>query len=389
MADDEEYSGGKTSGERAQPRASRPCQVRFVLPKFFPSIGGVETRVKEIAARLAVKGIDVEVCSFDLKSTTREIGNVSGIEVRRFRAFAPRDAYYFPELGFFEWVRHHPAEIVDAQNIHALPAIAAAVCGSRGKLFLTPHYHGEGHTFLRRMFFKMYRQNLVRKMIQKCQNVICVSPEEKALFERDFAECNDKLVLIPNGIDLPELSKCRWKPTVGRHTVLYVGRLEEYKNVGVLIRATAVLKRRLGRDLRLVIIGSGPHKNSLQRYSVSMGLQHSIDWIGEVTRESLLRYYQTSTAFVMPSMHEAYSLATAEAIAIGVPTVVSNVGPLATYARDGLASGVDSTNAAQLAECLFEITRNPARYSYQADLSKHFRTWDRVAADVERLYASS
>jgi glycosyltransferase involved in cell wall biosynthesis len=363
-------------------------KIRFVLPRFAPSIGGVETRVREIATRLGARGYLVEVCSFDASPNTKRIANVGRVRITRFRGFAPSEAYYFPEPAFCHWARRHPVNIVEAHNIHALPAAAATVCKSKGeRLFLTPHYHGEGHTIFRRLLFGCYK-NLAKVIIDRCERVICVSDAERALFERDFVRYADKTVLVPNGIDSTELKRYSWNPSSENKTLLYVGRLEKYKNVDILIRATALLKKRMKETIRLVIIGSGPCEGSLRRLCTELELQDTVNWIRSVTRDDLLKRYRSAVAFVLLSTHEAYSFAAADAMALGVPTVVADAGSLSTYVRLGLASGVSmQTDSEEVAERLKEIIKDPPKYARQKESAKYFISWDEIATKLENVYA--
>jgi glycosyltransferase involved in cell wall biosynthesis len=360
--------------------------VRFVVPRFAPSIGGIETRAREIAVRLSKKGLRIEVCSFDLNPATRSVKTIDGVRIYRFRSIAPDDAYYLPEPVSWHWLRKNSADIIDAHNIQALPALAATFCRSgREKLLLTPHYHGEGHTPVRRMLFSGYKR-LARFMVEQCDRVICVSEFERQLFERDYACCINRIVPIPNGVDYAELDKYSWKPRTESSTLLYVGRLEKYKNVGTLVEACHILRKLSSQPIKLVIVGSGPYEATLHDLIARLKLQETVTWLRSLSRDELLRNYEDTSAFVMLSEHEAYSLTVADAIALGVPVVVPSVGGLEGYVRKGIAVGVDAARPEDVAEKLLSVLQDPCKYSRRMEAKRYLSSWDDVAGLVEDLY---
>ena len=360
--------------------------VRFVAPRFAPSIGGIETRVREIATRLSKKGFRTEVCSFDSSPITRSIRSIDGVRIYRFRSIAPHDAYFFPGPVSCHWLRKNPVDIIDAHNIHAFPASAAAFCRSgREKLLLTPHYHGEAHTPVRRMLFSGYRR-LAKFMVQRCDYIVCVSESERQLFERDYPRSAMTTATIPNGVDYAELNRYSWKPRTENNTLLYVGRLEKYKNVGILLEACHILKKSFSQIVRLVIVGSGPYEAALHDLAAKLDIQDTVSWVRSASRDELLRNYERTSAFVMLSEHEAYSLTVADAIALGVPAVVPTAGGLAAYVKKGIAIGVDTARPEGVAQKLLEVLQDPFKYSRRMEARKHISSWDDVAGMVERLY---
>jgi len=363
--------------------------VRFVVPRFAPNIGGVETRVEEIATRLSGKGLAVEVCAFDKNEVTKHYPVTGGFQVRRFRAIAPNDAYYLPSLSFCGWARRHPVDILDIQNIHALPAFVAGLSRSKSeRVCVTPHYHGQGHTQLRKILFRGFK-NLAKLVVERCDSIVCVSETEKSLVEHDFAQAKRKIVVIPNGVNYVELDRYPWNGTSRQKSLLYVGRLEKYKNVDALIRAARILRERYEDTFRVTIIGSGPHEAALRVLCIDAGLGDLVDWMPRVTREQLLQRYQSASLFVTLSEHEAYSLTVADAIALGLPTLVPKVGVFANYVNRGLAHGVDSPiSAEQVAEKLHQILQDPISYCRREESKRCFLSWDEVATETLSTYTS-
>ncbi|MEM2059400.1 MAG: glycosyltransferase family 4 protein, partial [Archaeoglobaceae archaeon] len=130
-------------------------KIAYVTPRFFPDIGGVETHVYELAKRM--KEFEVEVLTTDPSGKIAKFEEIEGIKVRRFKSYAPSNAYFFSnELRRFLKKHAKDYDLIHAHNFHALPALYAGLSNSKTFVF-TPHYHGHGHSFFRNFLFKFYK----------------------------------------------------------------------------------------------------------------------------------------------------------------------------------------------------------------------------------------
>jgi len=241
-------------------RRNNMLKIAQVCPRYSPDIGGVETHVKEISERLVKKGHTVEVVTTDPSGKLPATETLNGVKVTRFKCIAPGNAYFFtPKI--YSYLKSREYDIIHAHSYHALPSLFAALAKNDSKFVFTPHYHRSGHTFFRNLLHKPYR--LPGKMIfSKADCVICVSEYEKRLVAEDF-NVSDKIEKIPNGINLAEFEDLiPHKEKNGKKTLLYVGRLEEYKGVQHIIQALPDLP-----DFKLRIIGKGSYEEELHKLS--------------------------------------------------------------------------------------------------------------------------
>ena len=109
---------------------------------------------------------------------------------------------------------------------------------------------------------------------------------------------------------------------------------------------------------------------------------------GHVDRDRLVRLFQASTVFVYPSFYEGFGLPPAEALACGIPTVVSNVSSLPEVVGDaGLQ--VDPADAGELMAAIRNLLESPARREELRgrglEQAKKFR-WERTAAEMEEVF---
>jgi glycosyltransferase involved in cell wall biosynthesis len=104
---------------------------------------------------------------------------------------------------------------------------------------------------------------------------------------------------------------------------LYVGRLAPEKNVGVLLRAFARY-RSMGGTWPLVLVGDGPERGALELQCHDSGLGSQVTFAGLRTTRETIFFYSFAGCFVLPSSREPWGLVVNEAMASGLPVIVSN-----------------------------------------------------------------
>ncbi|WP_077801496.1 glycosyltransferase family 4 protein [Streptomyces sp. JHA26] len=155
---------------------------------------------------------------------------------------------------------------------------------------------------------------------------LCVSEAERATGVR--AGITGRWAVVPNGVD-PERYRPAATGTVradlaplagvrpGAPLVVCVGRLCPQKGQDVLLRAWDAVVREVP-DARLVLVGDGPDRDRLRRDAPG-----SVLFCGAVTDTSV--WYQAADLAVLPSRWEGMALAPLEAMACGVPVLVTDV----------------------------------------------------------------
>jgi glycosyltransferase involved in cell wall biosynthesis len=180
---------------------------------------------------------------------------------------------------------------------------------------------------------------------------------------------SDRSVVIHNGIDLEpyritdrDASNLRIRSELnvapGTPVITYTGRLAEEKGLDVLIEAINILFHQGQTNFAVWLIGAGASEAELVNKVKSYGLADQVTFLGY--QEQVTKYLLASDCFVMPSRHEAMSIALMEAMAAGLPCVVSDVGDNARLVEDGQGGLVVPTNSpAQLAIALERLLAEP------------------------------
>ena len=131
----------------------------------------------------------------------------------------------------------------------------------------------------------------------------------------------EKLAFLPNPLaDQPSTEEFAFTGP----TVITVGRLVEQKGIDVLLAAWAKVVSALP-DWRLALVGDGPLGDELKSQARKLGIADSIDWVGHVSDP--FPYLRGAKFFVMTSRFEGTPNALLEAMACGLPAVVSDASP--------------------------------------------------------------
>jgi glycosyltransferase involved in cell wall biosynthesis len=346
-------------------------RILQVCPGYFPAIGGVEQHVRNISERLA-REHQVTVFATDPSGQLPKEEEVSGVLVRRFKSFSPNNAYHI-SLQMLRELRRSEFDIVHGHSYHALPLFFSRYA-KRSKFIVTAHYHGHGHTLVRDFLLKLYKP-FGRKVFPEADKIIAVSNFEKSLLIEDFQIPEAKIEVIPSGIPLHEFTGLK-KEDKGYKTILYTGRLEGYKGVQHVVRALPLLAESTG----LQIVGQGPYKKKLLKLATELEVGNRIEFYQDLPREELLHRYANADLFIMPSKHEAFSIAVAEALAAKTPCIVANASALKEWVDNENCFGIDyPIEIEELAQLIDKVMGKKVGDVRLWD-------WEEVVAEVVKIY---
>lgn len=116
--------------------------------------------------------------------------------------------------------------------------------------------------------------------------------------------------------------------------ILYVGRLSKQKNIDVLISAVADLRNQ-GSALDCTIIGEGAERPNLDDLARASGAADIVHFVGGLSHEAVLRYYEQADVLVLASETEGWPKAIAEAMAFGVVCIGSDRGLVSRMLSEG------------------------------------------------------
>ncbi len=238
------------------------------------------------------------------------------------------------------------------------------------------------------------------KIIRGASKVIALNQTEAAEL-RIFGVPNEKIAIIPNGIDLVEYSdlpsKGSFKKKFGldknEKIVLYLGRIHEIKGIDILVRAFANIIHKLG-DVRLVIVGPDDgYLSEIEALTKALKIEGKVLFSGPLYGVAELQAYVDATVYVLPSRYEIWGLTVLEAYACGKPVVASKVGGLTDLVLDGITGfSVESGNIHHLADAITVILNDDCRAREMGLMGELFvkKNFDiqRTTGKLEFLYES-
>jgi len=195
---------------------------------------------------------------------------------------------------------------------------------------------------------------LEARLLPFFRGVICPSRSTAAAVAA-YGIAPARIAAAPPGTAKPSAMAPAKKAT-GRVRLLLVGTATPRKGHLVLIEALARLRRAdwelrcigsLGRDLAYVA--------ALRRAIAAHGLETQVSLVDEMPHEALGRAYDAADLFVLPSFHEGYGMALAEALAHGLPIVTTRAGAIAETVPESAAFFVEPGDAAGLAARLAQL----------------------------------
>jgi glycosyltransferase involved in cell wall biosynthesis len=291
----------------------------------------------------------------------------------------------------------HAAQRLGLDVIHDSTGLTPFLFGAgRAQTVVTVHdvfaWSLPGHSTLADTL--IYRHWLPR-VLPSVNAVITVSQASKADIVRHLGVPADKVHVTYEGAghsytraSVEQVSKVRAQYGLPDGYVLFVGSVEERKNLGRLLQACARLWA-AGERRPLLIVGArrGKYSKILQTVR-DLNLESRVHFTGHVPDADLPALYSGADLFVFPSLYEGFGLPPLEAMACGTPVVCSNNSSLPEVVGDA-ALTVDPYDVDALADAMRRVLAN-------ADLAEDLRrrgleraaafAWERTARETVEVY---
>jgi glycosyltransferase involved in cell wall biosynthesis len=209
---------------------------------------------------------------------------------------------------------------------------------------------------------------------------------------------SEKIRLVPHGVDIPPLqligtTNClvsRFPEIRNRTVVLFMGRVNSVKRLNLLIDAIALLRRDYP-DLLLLVCGhDAGHMSAIRKQIELLRLADAVILTGFLSGELKWAAFAEADVFVLPSMHENFGVAVVEAMAFGVPVVVTPQVASHVYVDDSGAGITVQGNAESIADGIERVLSCDS-----GDLGQLGRSyahthlsWTTIVRELESIYRS-
>ncbi|MCH7838576.1 MAG: glycosyltransferase family 4 protein [Chloroflexi bacterium] len=259
---------------------------------------------------------------------------------------------------------HHPLQIDRANSVRQAGSLAEKLRWMR--------------------FYPFFMQEIVARRVDR---IITGSRDSAALVEREFSLPAERVAVVYDGVDTETFRplKLRRRP----NSLLFVGNSDDRnKGVRYLLEALALLKGR--RDVRLTVVDR-PEASLVPELAGELGIGDRVKLTGRVSREELVRLYNTTQLLVSPSLYEGFGLPAAEAMACGTPVVATTAGAFPEVIEQGvsglLAPPADAPALAKTIERVLDDSRlrRRLREAGRQRIVDHF-SWRETAQRTLAVY---
>jgi glycosyltransferase involved in cell wall biosynthesis len=361
--------------------------------RFRPYTGGVENYVYYLSRELVKLGHEVTVvCANEPKTKNYEV--IEGVKIKRlYYPFKIANTNITPKL---------PYELLngefDVMHTH-LPTPwsadwSALISKIRGKpLVLTYHNNIFGSSVASHLA-NLYRKTIMKFVLGKADTII-VTNKKQLKFSPFLGDYIEKIKIIPPGVDTQ-----KFKPTKiekEENSLFFLSVLDmfhEYKGLNYLLEALKIVKKEI-KDVKLTVGGEGELTDYYKSLSHQLGLQNNVDFIGYVPDSELVKQYNRSELFVLPSYsaeQEGFGIVLLEAMACGLPVVTTDIAGVSEEIEKRYAGAViRPANTAELARAITMFLHNERLIRKSGRVARELAKkygWGRVAKNVSMVYSS-
>ncbi|MEQ8384381.1 MAG: glycosyltransferase [Coleofasciculus sp. A1-SPW-01] len=383
-------------------------KILQVVPSLAKEKGGPTQIILEMVHSLGECGITVEIV------TTNDNGsNLLNVPLHQRIEYEKVPVWFFPRFSppikdfifsadLTKWLWQHLADydIVHTHYLFSYAPTCAAVIATYQRIpyIATPYGMLTEWAINNQRLKKQIYSIIERYNLNRAVAIHCSTAEESKNVE-EF-NVNTQNIVIPYGIHLPNYQsnakQCIHKiynVYSKKKIILYLSRIHYKKRPDLLIKALRKLNEQ-DYDFHLILAGSGEpdYVNHLKKLVASVGLTKHTSFAGFVTGEDKNLLLQGSDIFVLPSFSENFGVAVAEAMAAGLPVIVTpgvQISPEIAEAKAGL---VVEGDVETLADAIATLLNSPhLRHELGENgkrLVSHRYSWKVIAQNLISVYTA-
>ncbi|MGB9179676.1 MAG: glycosyltransferase [Pyrinomonadaceae bacterium] len=375
-------------------------KVLHIIPRLSFRCGGPVKAMIGMAEAQARAGLDLKILATDHWYEGHP--EIEGCEIKVFPCRFIHGWQLSPAFG-----RALPDELrwADVVNIHTMwsytTLAAARACQRAGVPYiLRPCGMLDVWSLSQKQWKKrLYAGLIERNNINRASSLWFTSEEERASARSFNYTCPD--AVIPLGLPLNSYAQLpprgffreRYPQLAGRRVALFLGRITPVKQLDVLLRAFKTVSADFP-DAALVIAGPDEdnHLSVLKQLVNELGMKNEVIFTGGLQGAEVQAALADAEMFVLPSLHENFGVAAVEAMASGIPVIVSDRVGLASYVSGARAGLVTPANERELAASLRAFLSDPALARRMGENGRHLAlekfTWDHIVSSIRELYTN-
>jgi glycosyltransferase involved in cell wall biosynthesis len=355
-------------------------RILHIAPNVARAYGGPTYSLVGYSAAAASRGVEVVIAA--PRPPAEDVEWLSGelpyARLALFTGYGKNAFVFSPAL--YRWLRKAGTEF-DVVHVHgllnAISSLSSRLCVSRGwPVAIRPFGTLSGYTVSHRRgaMKQLYFAVLERPTLRRASALHFTTEVERDESLGHEIEWGARAFVIPPPVRDGEGER----PRTARSTsnVLVIARLNPVKRLELLLDAWPLVMERVpAARLAIAGEGSGDYERSLRRRAANLG--ESVRFVGNVQGIAKQRLLDESDLFVLPSLHENFGIAVLEALAAGLPVVITPQVQLADFVVEHELGRIAEDSAAALADAIVRALgdsrlRARCRHDGARIVSEHF-----------------
>lgn len=340
---------------------------------------GMFEREVALYRRLQTHGVRVAFVTYGGRSEYAFADRLPGIRILCNWPGWPLERYEARLHWLHGWHFWRSQVIKTNQTDGALAALRAAQfwrkplvarCGYMWSMFMG-HQYGEGSPTQRHVL------EIEARVFSAADHMIVTTDEMAGDLRERIADAPEKTSVVPNYVETDRFVRPPQDPagdTARPYDVIFVGRLEEAKNLSALLSAIDQ------SGWRLLLIGAGSQGDSLKREFAHLGEQ--VTWLSQVPNADLPAYYAQARVFALVSHYEGHPKTLIEAMACGLAVLGSDAPGIRTVITHGVNGWLCQPDAASIRQALEHLLGSAA---LRADLGSSARLHAEAHYSLDRV----
>lgn len=363
-----------------------PMRILHVIWGLAPRYGGPPQVCLELCQELAQQGEQVTIYTTNIDGPGtldvplgRPVWD-NGVEIRYFPVQTPRSYAMSRPLAHAVRRAIPEQDIVHIHMLYNFPStVAAHYCRRAAVPYLVwPHGALDPYLFRRHRGRKwLYERLFEWRNLNRAAAIHFTAQEEEALVRPLGLRARG--VIAPPGVhaerygDGPGRATFAelWPETRGRRVVLFLGRLNFKKGLDLLAKAFGQLTRQRG-DVHLLLAGpdNDGYGDAVRQWLETEGVLHRCTFTGMLVGSQKLAALSNADVFVLPSYTENFGVAVVEAMACGLPVVISNRVNIWREVAEAGAGLVVNCDASEVSRALDAVIEDPAARAVMSERAR-------------------
>jgi len=341
-------------------------------------VGGREIHIKELSEGLVKRGHRVTILTTRLHNLNYKKKN--GVEIYYYNKSNPkiyRASIFKDFVDFFQRInKEKKIDIVHNQQTllgysfikyhkNNIPLVTTLHGTTKNEIKSALNLKSiKGLIIAAYMFFESFYCPVNKITLNRADKIIAVSNELGEDIKRQYKTPEEKLVVIPNGIDINKFKPMpvedlreKWNLT-DEKVIVSVGAINKQKGFHLLLKILPDILQK--KKVKLVIVGTGPYLQELKVMAMKLDILVNVIFTGRVSEEDLPKYYNLADVCVFPTLRiEGLPLVVPEAMACEKTVIASKIGGIPTVIEDN-SDGIliEPGNLKELQEKILKVLRD-------------------------------